>query len=241
MTRREAILCGFTSALPDDSTALVLERDFARPDLSYLLMDVRSRRIIASRGLGPEEPIPVGSLVKPFVAYAYRGALPAVVCHGCWKPGGHGRLTLPLALAQSCNIYFLELARNVDPLKLTEVGLTAPDVSTPEAWIGLGDRWRIAPRALINAYCELLIRAPREILQGMRLSAKSGTARAIGCDAYTKTGTAPCRHQKKTPGDGYAMALYPAPNPRWAMLTGLDSAPGAHAAKVCGEMLRRIG
>ncbi|MGI8746009.1 MAG: hypothetical protein ACR2NN_26200 [Bryobacteraceae bacterium] len=252
MTRREAILrvvgrailppASPSSRLPDDLTARLLEREFPRPDLSYLLMDVRSRHAIASRALNPDEPIPFGSLVKPFVAYAHRGPLPTVICHGCWKPGGHGRLTLPLALAHSCNVYFLELARNINPFKLAEVGLSAPDVATPEAWIGLGRNWRISPRRLVNGYCELLIRSPREILEGMRLSAKFGTARAIRCDAYATTGTAPCHHAKRTPGDGYAMALYPASNPRWALLASLDGAlarmPRKSAAKCCDGSAR---
>ena len=221
MTRREAIVYGLTSTLPDESTARLLEREFARPDLSYMLMSIPARRLIAARWENSDQPIPMGSLLKPFVAYAHGAPFPEIVCNGardrCWKSAGHGRLTLPLALAYSCNAYFFALARD---LQL--------------------DASSLLPQAMLNAYCDLLTRAPREILQGMRLSAKLGTAREIRCDAYAKTGTAACRHSKKTPGDGYAVALYPTADPRLALLTSLDGAPGSHAARVSGEILRRI-
>jgi len=113
--------------------------------------------------------------------------------------------------------------------------------AAPAMWIGLGDSWRIPPLTVVQAYCELLARSPRDILRGMRLSAKFGTAHEIRCDAYAKTGTAPCRHARKTPGDGYAIALYPATKPEFALLVSMDGSPGSHAARVCGEMLRRIG
>jgi cell division protein FtsI/penicillin-binding protein 2 len=245
ITRREAILAAVGASLPDDSTVRLLEREFTRPDLSYLLLDVPSLRVIASRWPDRDRAVPLGSLVKPFVAFAHRGALPEIICRGevdrCWKVGGHGRLQLPHAIAYSCNAYFLELARNVDPVALAQLGLPTPAVSWPETLIGLGEGWPIAPMTLVHAYCELLRRANRDILRGMRLSAKSGTAREIRCDAYAKTGTAPCHHQKRNAGDGYAIALYPAPAPRFALLVSLDGTPGSHAARVCGEMLRRIG
>jgi cell division protein FtsI/penicillin-binding protein 2 len=226
MTRRDALVYGLASTLPDDSTARVLEGEFARPDLSYVLMNYPARRLIAIRWPDSEQAIPIGSLLKPFAAYA----------HGTPFPG-----QLPLAIAYSSNPYFLNLARSLQPAKLLELGLAPPLRDTPETWIGLGDEWKIQPRILLNAYCELFSRAPREILDGMRLSAKVGTAREIRCDAYAKTGTAPCHHARKAAGDGYAVALYPAPNPRLALLTSLDGAPGARAARVAGEMLRRIG
>ena len=221
MTRREAIVYGLSSTLPDESTARILEREFTRPDLSYMLMSISARRLIAVRWPDSERSIPMGSLLKPFVALAHGSPFPVITCNGagdrCWKSAGHGRLTLPLALAYSCNAYFFALSRDLQ-----------------------FDAWSLTPHALLNAYCDLLTRGPREILQGMRLSAKLGTAREIRCDAYAKTGTAPCRHPKKTPGDGFAVALYPAADPRFALLASLDGAPGAQAARMCGEMLRRI-
>ena len=226
MTRREALIYGLTSALPDDSTARLLEREFKRPDLSYLLISFPTRRLIAARWPEPEQPIPMGSLLKPLAAYA----------HGSPFPGN-----LPLAIAHSSNPYFLNLARNLELTKILELGVSAPIGATAETLIGLGEAWKIPPSVILTAYCELLTRAPREILEGMRLSAKLGTAHQIRCAAYAKTGTAPCHHARKTAGDGYAIAFYPAPAPRFALLTSLDGAPGSQAARVSGEMLRCIG
>lgn len=244
ITRRDAILAGIGGALPDDSTRRVLARKFSRPDLSYLLLHAPSRRVIASRWSNPRAPVPVGSLVKPFLAFAHRGSWPDIVCRGsvdqCWKPSGHGRLKLPEAIAFSCNAYFLELARTINPAALVQLGLPAPQQPTLETWIGVGTKWPIAPLTVVSAYCELVARANGDILQGMRLSARSGTSREIRCDALAKTGTASCHHEKRSPGDGYAIAVYPATAPRLALLASLDGAPGAHAAKVCGEMIRSI-
>ena len=103
MTRREAIIYGLTSTLPDDSTARLLEREFARQDLAYLLISFPERRIIAARWPDLEQPIPMGSLLKPFAAYA----------HGSPFPG-----SLPLAIAHSSNPYFLEIARNPSLVKI---------------------------------------------------------------------------------------------------------------------------
>jgi hypothetical protein len=240
VTRRDAILAAVGATLSDDSTGRLLDREFTREDLSYILLDVRSRSVIASRWLNADRPVPVGSLVKPFVAFSYRGPFPEIICRGCWKAGGHGRLQLPQAIAQSCNAYFLELARNVDASALAQLGLPAPSALTPETLIGLGECWPISPWTLVHAYCELLKRAHPDILRGLRLSARIGTSRQIRCDAYAKTGTAPCHHQKRSAGDGYAIALYPATSARFALLVSLDGTPGSHAARVCGEMLRRI-
>ncbi len=220
MTRREALAA--LLALPDDTTARLLERNFSRPELSYVLLDVSSRRPIAIQWTGIERGVPVGSLAKPLVAFAYPGTLP------------HG---LPQAIAFSDNAYFLALAREITAPPL---GLPPPRPATPEAWIGLGGGWRIPPLDLLRAYCDLVARGPREILEGLRLSAKIGTSRAIHCDAFAKTGTAPCRHTPRSAGDGYSLSLYPAASPRVALLVSLDGAPGAQAAAVAGRMLKLI-
>jgi hypothetical protein len=47
-----------------------LARDFASPDVSYLLYEVPSDSLIAARWANSEEPVPAGSLVKPFTALA---------------------------------------------------------------------------------------------------------------------------------------------------------------------------
>jgi cell division protein FtsI/penicillin-binding protein 2 len=258
MTRRG--LLGLLAALPaaartlaDETAARLLARSFPTDEVSYLLVNAETRHMIAARGLEPDRPIPVGSVLKPFVAVAYAhshaGDCPLYVCHGtsdrCWKPGGHGRLTLAGAIAQSCNAYFLALSRGCDPQDIRETALslelTAPMQADPETWIGIGSGWPVAPLALVRAYCELSSRGSKELVSGLRDSARNGTARAIGCPALAKTGTAPCRHAHKAPGDGYAVAVFPPEAPRFALLASVHSAPGSEAARFAGQMLRAIG
>src|SRR5438270_5635625 len=184
--------------------ALLLSASVGAPEVNYLTMDVRTREVIEQHWPGADTPIPVGSLVKPFLALAYGPSFPEFVCKGtaskCWSANGHGRIRFREALAHSCNAYFLQLARGTDGRTLEVVaakfGIPAPRADTPEARIGLGSDWKISPLALTRAYCELASRAaePRvnDILAGLRQAAESGTASAIGRGALAKTGTAEC-------------------------------------------------
>ncbi len=222
----------------------------APADVDYLIVDVRTREVLERHWTDAETPIPVGSLVKPFTALAYGGEFPEFVCKGaasgCWSTRGHGRLRFPEAMAQSCNAYFLNLARGVNADTLAVVaakfGIPGPDADTAEARIGLGTAWKISPLALARAYGELASRAGeprvREILDGLRLAAESGTARAIGRGRMAKTGTAPCVAETRDAGDGFTMVLEPADSPRRALLVRVHGAPGAEAAKSAARILR---
>jgi cell division protein FtsI/penicillin-binding protein 2 len=220
-------------------------------DVNYLVVDIRTRQILTQDWPDADKPIPVGSLVKPFLALAASGPFPTLDCHGsvdhCWLRKGHGRIGFRDALANSCNAYFLQLARDVDAHSLAVVaqkfGIPPPDLETPEARIGLGRDWRISPLALTLAYCELTSRSaePRlaEILAGLKQASASGTASAIGGNALAKTGTAPCIAQRKHKGDGFTMVLYPAAAPRLAILVRVHGVPGAEAAKSAAIILKR--
>jgi len=115
--------------------------------------------------------------------------------------------------------------------------------------IGLGGAWRIGPQDLLHAYL-LLAAAPRvagaaELMHGMALSAKIGTAGAVGLSLHgaavlAKTGTAPCVHQPRAPGDGYVVILYPADQPRLALLIRVHGVPGSRAAELGGRMLNSM-
>jgi cell division protein FtsI/penicillin-binding protein 2 len=234
-------------------------------DVNYIAVDVRSGAIIEQRWADAAAPIPLGSLVKPFTALAYPGAFPEFVCTGaasrCWLAHGHGRLRFREALAQSCNAYFLNLAGGVDPGTLAVVaakfGIAAPEVDSAETRIGLGDGWRISPLALVHAYAELASRTgePRvnEILAGLELAARSGTASAVGREfaktgtalrAGAKTGTAPCAGigaaNRKHATDGFTMVLAPADSPRIALLVRVHGVTGAEAAKSAARILREM-
>jgi len=221
------------------------------PDVNFLKVDIRTREVLERKWPAAETPVPVGSLVKPFLALAYGGDWPEFFCRGaadrCWLSRGHGRLKFPAALAQSCNAYFLNLAHAVDPHTLAVVaarfGIPPPEKDSPEARIGLGDGWRIAPLFLARAYAELATRAsePRvaEILEGMRMAAQSGTAKAIGGGRMAKTGTAACVAPRRDAGDGFALVFDPAETPRTVLLVRVHGAPGSAAAKVAARILER--
>jgi cell division protein FtsI/penicillin-binding protein 2 len=244
------------------SAVQALSRDFRRPEVSFLLLDAQSGELLASRWEYPATPIPMGSLVKPFTALAYGEqygfAFPSYECRGtasgCWRPRGHGRLNLESAIAHSCNAYFAMLAArlNVHQLSLvtTQFDLEPPaDNASPAAFAGIGREWTISPLRLARAYLELARRRDqpgvRDIINGMALSARLGTGAAVGralpqSPALVKTGTAPCTHAKRAPGDGFALAMWPVDAPRILLLVRAHGMPGAEAAATVGEMLRRI-
>jgi len=226
-------------------------------DVNYIVVDVRTREVVKQDWPDAEKPIPVGSLVKPFTALASKGPFPEFVCNGsvdrCWFQKGHGQEQFRDALANSCNAYFLELAKNVDAHSLAVVaakfGISAPMADTPDARIGLGKDWQVSPIALTRAYCELTSRAtePRVavILAGMRQATESGTASAIGLglngrSALAKTGTAPCVAQRKHKGDGFTIVLEPAALPPIAILVRVHGVPGAEAAKFAAVLERAL-
>jgi cell division protein FtsI/penicillin-binding protein 2 len=263
MTRRAML--GVVASIPlrpaslvDQSAGLVLDRVAPDPAVSYLLTEFATGREIAARWPHVDDPAPVGSLVKPFTALAFGEThefhFPVSICRGeqdhCWLPQGHGCLDISSAIAYSCNAYFLELAREVNPEALIAVteryGLAAPPPAVdPATFIGLGTSWQNSPFAVARAYSELIARpndpGVRGILAGMALSAQSGTGRGVSPGAYAKTGTAPCIHSSRERGDGYVIALYPTDTPRFNLLVRVHGVPGSHAGYVCGKMRRSLG
>jgi len=173
---------------------------------------------------------------------------------GCWLPRGHGEIGLTSAIAYSCNSYFRMLTANLIAADVAPIaarfGIETPyrDATGP-ALAGIGSRWRISPPRMARAYLELLRRGEqpgvREILAGMAESALHGTGAEVDRalpfpDALIKTGTAPCTHSPRAPGDGFAMVLTPADQPQILLMVRVHGVPGAQAAKAAGQMLRRI-
>jgi cell division protein FtsI/penicillin-binding protein 2 len=226
----------------------------ANPYIEFLILDLRTHQTLANTFTAPEAPIPAGSLLKPFLAHAYlthpHPELKAV-CHGhpdrCWRAGGHGTLTLPQALAQSCNAYFLALARTLSPDEIT-LPTAPPPNATPEDLIGLTPRWPIAPTTLASAYAHLLTSpsTPPEILEGMRLAATEGTATRTGSHpggVLAKTGTAPCIPDPtpcKASGDGLVLAAVPALHPTLLLLVRRRATTGATTAITAGSILTQL-
>jgi cell division protein FtsI/penicillin-binding protein 2 len=238
-----------TQDLHAQSASALLAREFNDPDLSYLLLD-ENGQVIAQRWEHPEREVPVGSLVKPFVAVAYGEThrdFPVFRCTGkktCWLPRGHGLLHISHAIAFSCNSYFHQLIVAAGP----ELANTLKNYPVRLASNGRASGWA-APLPLAQAYLELT-RRPRDpevvpVLQGMTLSAQKGTGRAAGealrhASAMAKTGTAPCTHAKKAPGDGFALVMSPADHPSAILLVRLHGRPGFIAAGVAGRMMAAV-
>jgi cell division protein FtsI/penicillin-binding protein 2 len=150
---------------------------------------------------------------NPYTSGATMTRFPTLRCRGkndgCWRAGGHGSLTLEQALAESCNAYFLALARDLSASSggsragagmaaLDRIGasygLPAAPVNSAAGLderqlaamlIGVTPEWRISPIVLAHAYAAFASRPRSEtvsrLLEGMKLAASSGgTAARIG-------------------------------------------------------------
>jgi cell division protein FtsI/penicillin-binding protein 2 len=253
---------------PDDSSlfaqsaSVALNGEFPSREISFLLMDARTGRLLAVRWDAPNVPIPMGSLLKPFTALAYgeqhNYRYPSHTCRGtttgCWLPRGHGDVDLSAAIAYSCNSFFRMLTADLTAADVsrtaTRIGLDGPDRETsgPEL-AGLGKRWRTSPLRIARAYMELARMRQQpgvsQILDGLALSAQQGTGQEVHRalpfpDALVKTGTASCTHSRRGPGDGFTVVLTPADDPHLLLLVRVHGVPGAQAARIAGQMLRRI-
>jgi cell division protein FtsI/penicillin-binding protein 2 len=241
-----------------------LEQRFPGADISYVLLDA-SGAVLAQRwpADSASEAVSPGSLLKPFLALAYGeqhgGEFPIVRCFGtrsrCWYPPGHGAMGLEEALAQSCNAYFLELARSLDRRRAAQTfarfGLAGPPPEASyESLPGLDSAWKETPLTLAQAYLAL-VREQHSPLQGriekgMRGSAAHGTARAVDAllganAALAKTGTTVCTHHPRGAADGFTVVLYPAAQPRLLLLIRVHGTTGAETAKVAASMLHALG
>jgi cell division protein FtsI/penicillin-binding protein 2 len=260
--RAEAPANARDSSLFAQSATEALNRDFPSRDISFLLLDASTGRVLASRWDHPDQPIPMGSLVKPFAALAYGEEhefhYPTHTCRGtatgCWRPRGHGEIDLTSAIAYSCNSYFSVLTANLTGADVAPVaarfGIESPDRDARgPALAGIGSRWQISPSRMARAYLEFIRwrQQPgvREVLAGMAQSARHGTGAAVDRalpfpDALVKTGTAPCTHSPRAPGDGFVVVLAPADQPQILLIVRVHGVPGAQAAKTAGQMLRQI-
>lgn len=204
-----------------------------------------------------DDPIPVGSLQKPFVAKAWATAHPGevpprVLCDassGCWFRGGHGELDLVQALTVSCNTYFRHLAADTPRAALAStlaregfsvqcLGREVDPDAISDLAIGLpGEEGPILirPSALLDAYVQL-VRSPwpsgepvrTQVLAGLRQAALTGTAAALGQRGYwAKTGTVPSADGNPLHLSGFALAV---DDSGWAILGRLVPGTGREAA-----------
>ena len=217
-----------------------------RPPTNWIALDLPGRAQ-TQNWPAMDKPVPMGSLLKPFLVLAYgvnHAQYPVAQCRGaitrCWYRHGHGAQDVVNALANSCNTYFLALASAIDSSALESIcltyGLRAPSRLLPAPnLIGLGAGWPQTPRNVVHAFANLAENASdshvRLVLAGMTRCADTGTARAIGLRAYAKTGTAACTHLPRASGDGFAVAIYPPDQPRRLLLVQHHNVTGAVAAR----------
>jgi len=245
------------AAVESAVAAACRQADISLRRVSWLLTDRHHDTVIASSWSDVAQPIPVGSLVKPFAALAYAQGhdyrYPVHECRGkqtrCWFSTGHGRIGIVEALAHSCNSYFRQLTREILPVQIEALaarfGLPAPPPEAPaKAYFGLGSDWRIAPLDLVRAYHELLRRSAQPavgpILAGLHEAARGGTAAGLGEHAsFAKTGTAPCTHTGLAPaadGDGFVILLAPPDQERATLMVRVHGVPGMVAAELGGRV-----
>jgi hypothetical protein len=195
----------------------------------------------------PDQPVAVGSLLKPFLAKAWAAAhpgepAPRFLCgpdDHCWLRAGHGELGLAGAVAVSCNSYFLQLAEATPWETLTET-LAAegfPPIRSVRQALGLSAEPPLAIPAstLLRAYVRL-VREPwpsaevrREVLAGLREAARTGTAAGLGHHGFwAKTGTVPGADGDPGRTSGLALAVDDA---GWAILARLQPGRGVQAAR----------
>lgn len=249
-------------SLFDQSAARILKSDFANENISFLLLDARSGALIASQWQDANQPIPLGSLIKPFAALAYaqhhQYRYPVYICHGkvsgCWQTPPHGRLNISQALGYSCNSYFRKLTSTLTGEQMQDVaaefGLERPDPRlTGTSLMGLGEEWPISPLHMVRAYLELVRRRSQsgvtEILAGLADSGRWGTgneaARVLKrSNLFVKTGTAACIHTPRAPGDGFAIVITPSAEPQLLLMVRVHGVPGSRAAFTAGRMLLRL-
>lgn len=203
-----------------------------------------------------DAPVSLGSLLKPFLALAFLSThqqSPVIECRGasagCWYPKGHGRQDIVSALSNSCTVYFLQLAANLNRAALDTTCLSYGLSSPLRAWaptrlIGLGQGWPQAPVVAARAFAALARDRQdarvETVLAGMARCARSGTARAVNFPCFAKTGTAPCSHSPGGSGDGYIVAIYPMDQPRHILLAMRHNTTGANAATQMKPLASRL-
>ena len=161
---RDGAILAFTSAPSFDPNRMAQGID-AR---SYAELSGDPRRPMFNRALHGQYP--PGSVAKIFLAFAGIDqnlglADGSILCGGRyriqgvdyeyrdWKPGGHGRVDLERSIAESCDVYFYDLALKlgIDRIHryLTEFGLGRPTgVDLPREAAGLvpSREWKLAAR-----------------------------------------------------------------------------------------------
>jgi cell division protein FtsI/penicillin-binding protein 2 len=207
-----------------------------------------------------------GSIFKIFLAEEAlsQGLKPVYRCaghdvlggsrHTCWTRKGHGALDLPLALAQSCNLFFSSLGLQLGSKGLGHLLARHPefdavalnDFSQDELMaLAIGDspRLKISPEAMAGFWERFLLRLEEPdyaaIKEGLLRAVEAGTASRAsvsGLTALGKTGTSDSEGASyKT--DAWFLGAYPAADPRYGFVIFLKEAYGFREPS---ELARKI-
>jgi Penicillin binding protein transpeptidase domain len=158
--------------------ALLLVAASAAADPLIVIVDLTDGKATLIQG-DPKRidvPVPIGSTIKPFLAIAAlsdglnpeamvpcpAASIETAQQERCWLAAGHGKVDLETALANSCSVYFRNLARKTSKETffntLAKFFLFEPDRLPPltafntENMTGASDRLRIRPGQLLGAY-----------------------------------------------------------------------------------------
>jgi beta-lactamase class D len=250
----------------------------ARGEAVVLIADARSGQLLGGAGLGNAHVhrYPPGSLFKLAIAVAaieagrcdphrsYRCAGAAVFdgrTQRCWLPRGHGRIDFEGAIAQSCNLYFLDLAHHLPEQSIISsaqrLGLLPASAAPTHLSdsILLGQSIPVAPYDLLETGLVLASRgrvgsspgplsAPRfrPLYDGLRACVRIGTGREAWSRRIAtagKTGTAGMPEAPRR-NVGWFIGFAPANHPRYVIVVMLKDGEGAKAAALAGELLGRI-
>ena len=220
---------------------------------------ILSRDQFTTLGHASREPLPVGSLQKPFLVRAWAASHPGertphFTCtrtSGCWRPSGHGALDLRGAIRESCNTYFKLLARQTSQEAMRDsfraAGFLWKGDMTDAETIGLPGTAMVSidPARLVESYVDLA-RTPwptrddvrAELLSGLRDSASDGTAAGLRLWGFlAKTGTVPALDGAPLKTSGFAIVLDDA---GFAFLGLLRRGTGREAATRAGAEIARL-
>lgn len=241
----------------------------APPGAAWLAVALETGHTVAASSVdAPALRWPVGSVFK---LVAFRAALrdPAwaepgrrLRCAGaypapgapdrCWKPEGHGALSLDQALARSCNGVYYALGAALGGQALAaearrDWGLVVPPArfKRPAARLGDDPALRVSLGTLaadVRAIATDPSPAGRRLRAAMTEAARSGSGKAAGKAAFPwrvagKTGTATMPDGSNRTS-GLFVGFAPAEAPRYAVVAGVREGSGfAEAATLAGRVL----
>jgi cell division protein FtsI/penicillin-binding protein 2 len=155
-----------------------LQKTFESQPGAILIVDPASGLIVASVRSESffEQKYSPGSLIKIFTLLAFRSEhgknFPVFHCPptlandplGCWDRNGHGKLDAQTAIALSCNVYFRQLAEQIQPesfirilkeFELIHKREDLPSACLQDVMIGKTQEWKLYPALLLRAYSAL--------------------------------------------------------------------------------------